>query len=63
MIEIRREPPVLQDAEIHEDGTMESLTTERIRVYDRLPDGTLKELHGQEALRAIADWVDSLTSY
>ncbi|MFE6627373.1 hypothetical protein ACFVNB_09015 [Streptomyces rochei] len=56
-------PPRLQDIAVHdqEDGSavIETVTTREIRVFEKRPDGSLKELFGEAKDRALSNfWAD-----
>jgi hypothetical protein len=52
-------PTRIQDIEVHEDGYIEAVTTREIRVFEKCPDGSLKELFDEAKDNALtAFWAD-----
>ncbi|MGW3734751.1 hypothetical protein [Streptomyces sp. NPDC005148] len=46
-------PEQIEDITVHEDGAIETVTLRPIRVYDKRPDGSLVELHGEAKSAAL----------
>ncbi|MER6236515.1 hypothetical protein ABT185_10675 [Streptomyces clavifer] len=56
-------PPTVQDVTVHEDGHLESVVTRPVRAFEKLPGGSLRELHGEEkdaALEAFWTSIDDI---
>jgi hypothetical protein len=46
-------PPRVEDVTEDRDGSIESITTSPLRVFEKRPDGSLLELHGDHKCRAL----------
>lgn len=46
-------PPRVEDVIVHRDGSIETVTSAPLRVFEKRSDGSLEELHGDDKRRAL----------
>ncbi|MFI0939165.1 hypothetical protein [Streptomyces sp. NPDC021020] len=49
-------PEQIVSIELHGEGVIETLVVRSVTVFDRQPDGSLLELHGEEKRQALIEF-------
>ncbi|WP_328981747.1 hypothetical protein OG258_19835 [Streptomyces mirabilis] len=56
-------PEMVQDLVVLEDGCIEAVTTREVRVYERQPDSSLVELHGEAKDKALTAFWEGVEDF
>ncbi|MFD8072183.1 hypothetical protein ACFV3E_05970 [Streptomyces sp. NPDC059718] len=56
-------PERIEEVRVHEGGVIEAIATRPLRVFERQPNGSLEELHGDAKTAALEAFWASVTHF